>query len=56
MEFILHCIKLLLVILILDKEEINMSMCNRSILYSSSPSIHSIRGSENNRNTEEEEL
>ncbi len=36
MEFILHCIKLLM---ILDKEGINI--CVKEVFYSSSPSIHS---------------
>ncbi len=46
--------KLLLVILILDKEDINISMCDRSILCSPVllPVIHPTRGSEKNRNTE----
>ncbi len=55
MEFILHCIKLLL--LILDKEDINIILvCVTGIFYAPVllPVIHPIRGSEKNRNTEEE--
>ncbi len=50
MEFILHCIKLLL--LILDKEDINILVCVTGIFDARVllPVIHPKRGSEKNRN------